>query len=41
MNFAFLVNRITSPLAFGIGLLVMLAAVAAELVIFKVSGFFN
>ena len=41
MNFAFLINKITSPLAFGIGLLVMLAAVAAELVIFKVSGFFN
>jgi magnesium transporter len=41
MNFAFLISKIASPLAFVLGLCVMLAAVAAELVIFKISGFFN
>jgi magnesium transporter len=41
MNFAFLINKITSPLAFGLALCLMIAAVAAEVVIFKIGGFFN
>jgi magnesium transporter len=41
MNFGFLVSRISSPLAFVLGLGVMLAAVAAELAIFKLGGFFG
>jgi magnesium transporter len=41
MNFGFLINKISSPLAFALGLLVMMAAVAAELAIFKIGGFFN
>jgi magnesium transporter len=41
MNFGFLVSRITSPLAFLLGMGLMLLAVAAELAIFKVSGFFG
>lgn len=41
MNFAFLVNRITTPTAFILGLVIMLAAVAAEVVMFKIVGFLN
>ncbi len=41
MNFGFLVSRITSPLAFALGLGVMALAVAAELAIFKIGGFFG
>jgi magnesium transporter len=41
MNFGFLVSKISSPLAFLLGLALMAAAVAAEVAIFKIGGFFG